>query len=405
MVGDATPVAAQDGMRFGTYSYILSFGLLNAVVVSAMLAWTRANAAANRLLAAMLLVFALRLVPYIIGYAGAYDAYPWLSFAPFDLPLLVGPLLWLHVERLTSGRMPSRWALHLLPGLVHTVATSAVFLFAGQSRKDWIALHIVDPYVAPFVTFASLATLALYAWKAIRRMHAYQQWLDAHLSSREEYRLRWLAILVTAFALTGVVLLIVAVVDAFIRPLSYIDEFPVYVFQAVMAWVLGLFALRHASTVYPQPTSHASPPSMPEPDAQAISGAVVATAESSGAPDSRREPDWAALGARYLAEMREQRWAADPQLTLASLARHLGTNTNYLSRALNQGLGQTFNECINRQRVDAVAAELRRGSTRDLVQIGYDAGFNSKASFQRAFVTYMKCTPSAYREAQKGQSA
>ncbi len=54
---------------------------------------------------------------------------------------------------------------------------------------------------------------------------------------------------------------------------------------------------------------------------------------------------------------------------------------------------------MNRLRVEAVAADLRAGSTLDLVQIGFDNGFNSKASFQRAFVLYMQQTPSAYRDA------
>jgi transcriptional regulator GlxA family with amidase domain len=70
-----------------------------------------------------------------------------------------------------------------------------------------------------------------------------------------------------------------------------------------------------------------------------------------------------------------------------------------VSRALNQGLGQSFNECVNRLRAESVAVELRAGSTRELVQLGFDAGFNSKASFQRAFVQFIGQTPSAFRDA------
>jgi AraC-like DNA-binding protein len=368
---------------FGPWSYILAFGALNGAVVAALLLRTRQNRGANRVLAALIAIVVLRLVPYIIGYAGYYDAYPWLSFAPFDLPLAIGPLLWLYVMRLTSDALPSSWQLHLVPALLHLAVFGTIFVLCTVPQKTWIAQHIVDPWVAPAVTVASLVSLAAYGGKAFAHVRRYQRWLDGHLSNREEFRLEWLDVLLALFAGTGAVWLGVAALDAF-RPLSYVDEFPFYVLQAGMAWALGLLAMRHSATVYPVPS--ASDDALPELD---VRGPVPAPTG----------PDWRALGERYVDALRTNGWAHDPQLTLDGLARRLGTNTTYVSRALNLGLGQSFNECVNRLRTEAVAAELRAGSTRDLVQLGFDAGFNSKASFQRAFRRYMDTTPSAYREA------
>jgi len=42
------------------------------------------NRSANRLLALLLTVVALRVLPYIIGFAGFCDAYPWLSYLPYE---------------------------------------------------------------------------------------------------------------------------------------------------------------------------------------------------------------------------------------------------------------------------------------------------------------------------------
>ncbi len=367
---------------FGPWSYLLSFGALNGAAVALLLLRGRTNRSGNRVLAALLAVVVLRLVPYIIGYAGYYDAYPWLSFAPFDLPLALGPLLWLYVTRLTSGAFPPRWRLHLVPALLHLVSYGAIFAACTVPQKTWLAQHVIDPWVAPAITAGSLAGLALYGAKALAHLRRYQRWLDGHLSNREEFRLDWLQSLLALFAGTGVVWLGFALVDA-VRTLDYYDEFPFYLFQAGVAWLLGLLAMRHAATAYPVPSPADDEPSGPAPAAAGTGG-----------------PDWRALGEEYLATIRANRWAHDPQLTLASLARKLGTNTTYVSRALNQGLGRSFNDCINAIRVEAVTEELKAGSTRDLVQIGFDAGFNSKASFQRAFRRHMKTTPSAFREAQ-----
>ncbi|HEX5818860.1 MAG TPA: helix-turn-helix domain-containing protein [Gemmatimonadales bacterium] len=375
---DSSPVTA-----FGPWSYLLSFGALNGAAVALLLLRSRTNRSANRLLAALLLVVVLRLVPYIIGYAGYYDAYPWLSFAPFDLPLAIGPLLWLYVVRLTSDALPPRWQLHLAPALLHLVGYGLVFVWCSVAQKTWIAQHLVDPWVAPAITVGALVGLAVYGWKALSHLRGYRRWLDGHLSNGEEFRLEWLGVLLALFAGTGLVWLGFAAADA-VRSLSYYDEFPFYLFQAAVAWVLGLLAMRHAATVYPIPSpADDDPPDVAEPVAPPSAG-----------------PDWRGLGERYVAAIRANRWAHDPQLTLAGLAGKLGTNTTYVSRALNLGLGQSFNDCINAIRVEAVVAELDAGSNLDLVQIGFDAGFNSKASFQRAFRRHMQTTPSAYREAQ-----
>jgi AraC-like DNA-binding protein len=130
-------------------------------------------------------------------------------------------------------------------------------------------------------------------------------------------------------------------------------------------------ALRHAALVYPVPS------------------AVPAVEGDTAAPGA----EWAAAGAECLERIRAGGWWRDPQLTLSRLAARLDTSPAALSRTLNLGLGQSFNEVINRLRVEGVQAALRDGSSLDLVQLGFDAGFNSKASFQRAFRRYAGTTP------------
>jgi AraC-like DNA-binding protein len=278
---------------------------------------------------------------------------------------------------------------------VHFAVYFVLFAFVPLEVRHALVEQWIDPVIAPAITLGALLGLAVYGWRALDARRRYQQWLDDHLSNREEFRLTWLRALLAVMAGLGVVWLVVAVTDRFIRPLSYFDEFPFYLLQAGVAWVLGLLAWREAELRYPTPQDDGA--LAPAPD--------VGDAPNAPAELTPRGPDWAALGASYLAAMREREWWRDPQLTLGALARHLATNSSYVSKALNQGVGQGFNECVNRLRVDAVAAQLRAGSTRDLVQIGFDCGFNSKASFQRAFVLYMQQTPSAYREAVRREGA
>ena len=92
-------------------------------------------------------------------------------------------------------------------------------------------------------------------------------------------------------------------------------------------------------------------------------------------------------------------------LATIDVARRLGTNTTYLSRAINEGLGLNFNELINRMRAEEVARLLGQEAEPNLMQIAFEAGFSSKATFNRAFRAVHDMSPSAYREGLKSQKS
>ena len=98
--------------------------------------------------------------------------------------------------------------------------------------------------------------------------------------------------------------------------------------------------------------------------------------------------------------MKAEDWAADPDLSLATLARKLGTNSGHLSRAINEGLGVNFATFVNDLRARSVAAMMMQGRQDDLLDLALEAGFSSKASFNRAFAATFGTTPSQWRKRQ-----
>jgi len=98
-----------------------------------------------------------------------------------------------------------------------------------------------------------------------------------------------------------------------------------------------------------------------------------------------RGRNWRHIAETWASRIRDAGWHADPTLSLAALARRLGTNPTYLSRAFNDGLGVHFSSFVNRLRCEDVAKVLRRGDRRELLGLAFEAGFSSKASFNRAF--------------------
>lgn len=365
-------------IKFGPWSITLLLGSVHALVMAALLLRTRANPAANRCLATLLLLVVLLITPYTIGYAGFYDAWPWLTFAPFFWQLGMGPLIYLYVRQLGEPAMPRRWLLHFVPLVVQVGYYTVLFLAPLATKWQWNDdIHV--PVILPIERAAIFLSMVGYLVMAILRYRRYQRWLGDNSGAREEYRLGWLRGFLIATASTLVVAIGFGVAHWAIRPLTYFDEFPLYVVFTLLVYYLGLEGWRNAALAYP-------PMQVPSP------GAEPAT-ETRASPTAR---DWQAMGTRLGDRIIAAQWWREPDVDLGGLARRLGTNTNYLSRALNDGLGMNLSEFINRQRVEAAKQSLAKPG--DILGIGFDVGFRSKASFNRAFKAYAGCTPSEWRE-------
>jgi AraC-like DNA-binding protein len=96
--------------------------------------------------------------------------------------------------------------------------------------------------------------------------------------------------------------------------------------------------------------------------------------------------------------IQKQKSYLDPNLSLESLAKDLDLKSNIISEAVNQNTNYNFSDYINYYRVAEAKKMLTDPvfSNYTIVAIGLEAGFNSKASFYRAFRKSEGKTPSEF---------
>jgi AraC-like DNA-binding protein len=370
-------------IRFGPMSITLLICAVQGLLLAALLLRARRNRAANRWLALLIVAVAALMTPYIIGYAGFYDKWPWLSFAPLSYTLAFGPLLFLYTTALI-GQRPARLWVHFVLVAVQFASHAALFPLPLPT-KDWWNTHVHAPVIDPLFDIAAPISIAAYAAVAYRRYRAYRIWLDSNRTDGVDYEPNWIRNFIAALA---VIMLIWAgfVIAKWADPArDYFDQFPLYVAFSALVLYLGIGGWRHSETAFPPALTP------PQPDA--------------AEPAAGR--DWAAQGADWLARLDSAEWWRDPALTLAGLARLLGTNTSYLSRGLGAAAGENFNAIVNRRRVIALQALLEEPNEhRDLLTLAFEVGFNSKASFNRAFLEMAGMSPSQWRlKSQKARGA
>ncbi|WP_421131626.1 helix-turn-helix domain-containing protein [Alteromonas sp. A079] len=90
-------------------------------------------------------------------------------------------------------------------------------------------------------------------------------------------------------------------------------------------------------------------------------------------------------------------WFLTPRLTLSDVSELSGLQPRDISRAINTVANKSFNEYINEYRIHHICSALDAQSPHSLSRLYTDAGFSSKASFNKLFKEYTGKTPSEYK--------
>ncbi len=223
-----------------------------------------ANRSANRLLAAVLIVLTGVITPYSIGFAGAYDAWRWLTFAPFAIPLALPPLLFGYTHALVRGRLPDRFVLHLVPPALQLAYALFCFALPLDLKWDWYTGGH-NGFVSPLFEVALLVSLSLYAAVSLRRLHNYRRDLAEARSDDDRFAAAWLSRVIVALVAVLVGYAAFTVWDWISGGIDYFQETGLYLGLAGIGLYLGIEGWRHAALHFPVPSLPAAPETLAGP--------------------------------------------------------------------------------------------------------------------------------------------
>lgn len=355
---------------FGWRTALLLLLSVQILTLAGALALQPRNRTANRILAAFLLVLAGVMTPYTIGFAGFYDAWMWLTFAPLALPLFLAPLLYGYTHALVQGCPPAHWRWHLAPGVVQLAYMTLAFLLPFDRKMAW-AGQVDGPWVSNLISLGVTVGLVAYSLAALRLLRAYRAGLAEQRSDDDRFAARWLARVLAGMGAATLFWIAWQGWQFATGRFDYFEFFWLHLAFGFIGLALAVEGWRHAALRF-EPVS-------------------------AGEPAPATERDWAAVGGDIERRTREAGWWRQPDLSLPGLARLLGTNTGRVSRAINLGLGMNFSSFVNGLRAEGVAGTLDERPDADLLDLAFDMGFASKASFNRAFRARFGMAPSQYR--------
>jgi len=313
--------------------------------------------------------------PQIIGFANGYSVWPGLTFFPFNAELLIPPLIYLHAYALMM-KTPIGWRKYLfVPGLLAVGYYAIAFLFLGDYQNKWdFSRTIHSPYIQPIILLTILIMTLVCLWLTVSLILRYRVFLIESESAARDFDPIWLIIVFGLLGLAGMIWLSLGMMSLINPDISYVAAYQFQLAVMLIFAVLGFASISRITEPFPK-----------------MSGAMEALDHLA------TEKNWASEGESLKQAVFSQNWHLEPRLSIRDVAKRMATNETYVSRALNLGIGKSFNRFINERRVDHAKVLIQENNS-NLLNIAMASGFNSKATFNRVFRDIAGESPSAFKK-------
>jgi AraC-like DNA-binding protein len=352
----------------------------------------------NRVFSFLLICIAMYTAAAVYYRTGLYLRYPHFIMVNNCVSFLFGPVFYIYIEALT-GRLRGRGIrpyLYFTPFVIVTIVLIPFFLQTGDYKISFMArwaARDLPVYVYGFNAFLSASIIVFNGYCLIislRVIRNYQNAIQNRYSNIDSISLSWVKNLIFFSFIFFFIAMIMAVF--------------VYVFQMNLRTFLTIVILISTVFMYILILRSLLQPEI-------LFNQTESSNESYDHNNDGFERKKYARSSLTLAEMEQyvsslyelmdrKKLFSDDTITLARLADEMMISHNHLSRVINEKIGLNFYDFINKYRVEEVKKFMdsdEKGNM-NLLQIAYECGFRSKATFNRAFRKYANMSPSDYKK-------
>jgi AraC-like DNA-binding protein len=406
---------------FNYYSSLLLPAFVNALVFIVLFAnrGFKESSSSDFLAALILMVLSFKILYWMLGFAGWYDSHDgytmFMFYFPFNLLMFVGPALYYYFLSVTNAEFQwkksdlKHW---ILPALV-------LVMYISKAAIDFSMYYPFDndpstqygskgPYaeVDKTVVFAivSYCSFFYYLWLTHDAYTKFKAYLSNHFSSTAYIDFSWLKNMIVALG-TGIFIFFAINFYSyyFVEGKSFMFEWNGYFAIGLLSYYFSISAYSYSpdklkklhfeaeieanNSLYfetNEPLEEDAPTLLDEDAKPSSSNATTIDIEH-----------WKE---KLLYEMVTKQAFLNPEITLSELAKTMKTNNSLLSKVINDGFGQNFNDFINAYRVATIKQKIDNNEhkVKTLLSLAYESGFNSKATFNRSFKKITGLAPKDY---------
>ncbi|HOJ13463.1 MAG TPA: helix-turn-helix domain-containing protein [Deltaproteobacteria bacterium] len=305
-----------------------------------------------------------------VGMALTRDQLEHPLFSLLFIPAIyaVGPLNLFYYHSLLHGRraIPYKTWLHILPALL-ALASAAVFMSMGEAYREETLREVFEsPGSSPYAMLILAGSVHVLSYLSYLMAVEHGLWDSREIRSEIRF--------LTVLNLAAIIAVILLTGGFFLE-----EGVPLAAGGVLLTLIHSAVFLAHHR--YPHFFKALSREIKRKRYEKSVLGGV----------------NTELLRARLMELMRDEELYKDMELNLKTVSDLLSITPHQLSQFLNEHLNQDFRNFVNAFRVEEAKRQLVEHPEKGILEICFDAGFNSKSTFNAVFKKHTGKTPREYR--------
>lgn len=382
-------MASEIEINIHPVNFIIFSGILQSIILAGVLIFAgKGNRNANRFIGLFVLICSLHFSWSLIIDLNLADIFQQIFWVPYSYLLAIGPLLFFYTKSLSEPdfRIGLKDSIHFVP-VVAEILMQLYFI------KEGIENSTVHYTVQGFVWFriaeltGTATSILLYGKRSLASISVHEARIAQNFSNEKDMTLRWLNKLIRYLRVLWIFWLMFEL--SFTIFLQFqMHLIPVYLLLYTLLGVItystywiGIQAFNKSEVLG--------------------MGAIPLAVENANVY-SRLNAVEINNYVKSLDElMQKEKLFLHETLSLRTLSARLQMDPNLVSFVLNNGLRKSFSDYVNEFRIEEMKRKMEDPaySHYKIIEIAYECGFNSKATFNRVFKNVTGKSPSVYRKA------
>ncbi len=300
------------------------------------------------------------------------------------IPMALGPLLLNYIKSIYNPKINSQKIVkELIPFFISILLFTVPKYLLTNSNNSLENKLVLMSFIIPFIGFVYFIYHLVLSFKLLKK---YRKQVKENYSYSRGIDLKWLSIWIYGL-ISFVVIDFISGGILLVYPSLEVILFLNLTFLACLIWYIGYYSLHqtHVFLLQREPSVSDNNLEIEE----------IKTEQPPSAVNTSPE-----LQKKLEELFKIQQIYKNQNLTLRETAIQLATTDKKLSNYLNTSLDTTFYEYVNSYRIEHFKENIRNKQFENLtlLAIAFDAGFNSKATFNRVFKQQEGITPLQFKK-------
>jgi AraC-like DNA-binding protein len=368
--------------------FVNLFVFINALIIFGLFFFRKNNSLPNRILAFIFLIPSLYFLNSALLLSGLIHKIPWLFFTVQLIAPAFQILVYMYVQLFLGKKIKLNTILTILSVLLLSgiIYITVNFYASGTDvRQEYMYSLLSNSYPPDMFVYTSsyYIVLMIYLIVLVNQVFSYKRAVVHSLSNYDMVHLSY----ITRFVLMLFALNFIMVAFYLLLPMYYVD-YLILPIAVMMVYLFIFYFSFHYSAVFTRYGFN-----------RFYHDGIITQKEL--IPEQFEEMKMTEITGKHkkiidllLLAIEKEKIFINPNLSLKSLSEKLNYPSYLISQAINLHYNKSFFDLVNENRVIEAQKRLKNlPQNKTIESVAFEVGFNSRASFYRAFKKYAGETP------------